>query len=37
MRKSIKIMAGTRVAAALLAVILFSVLTTQNIYKMEDS
>lgn len=37
MRKSIKIMAGTRVAAALLAVILFSILTTQNIYKMEDS
>ncbi len=37
MRKSIKIMAGTRVAAALLAVILFSVLTTQNIYKIEDS
>lgn len=37
MRKSIKIMAGTRVAAALLAVILFSVLTTQNIYRMEDS
>lgn len=37
MRKSIKIMAGTRVAAALLAVILFSVLTTQNIYKMEAS
>ncbi|MCX4324611.1 MAG: methyl-accepting chemotaxis protein [Lachnospiraceae bacterium] len=37
MRKSIKIMAGTRVVAALLAVILFSILTTQNIYKMEDS
>lgn len=37
MRKSIKIMAGTRVAAALLAVIIFSILTTQNIYKMEDS
>jgi len=30
-------MAGTRVVAALLAVILFSILTTQNIYKMEDS
>lgn len=37
MRKSIKIMAGTRVAAALLAVIVFSILTTQNIYKMEAS
>lgn len=37
MRKSIKIMAGTRVAAALLAVILSSVLTTRNIFKMEAS
>lgn len=37
MRKSIKIMAGVRVVAALLAVILFSVLTTKNIFSMEDS
>ena len=37
MRKSIKIMAGVRVVAALLAVMVFSILTTQNIYKMEDS
>lgn len=35
MRKSIKIMAGVRIAAALLAVVLFSLLTTQNIYRME--
>lgn len=37
MRKSIKIMAGTRVVAALLAVVLFSVLTTKNIFNMEES
>ena len=37
MRKSIKIMAGARVVAALLAVVLFSVLTTRNIYNMEAS
>lgn len=37
MRKSIKIMAGTRVVAALLAVIMFSVLTTKNIYNIETS
>lgn len=37
MRKSIKIMAGTRIAAALLAVVLFSLLTTKNIYNMEAS
>lgn len=37
MRKSIKIMAGVRIVAALLAVVLFSVLTTKNIFNMEDS
>ena len=37
MRKSIKIMAGVRVADALLAVMVFSVMTTKNIYNMEDS
>lgn len=37
MRKSIKIMAGVRVATALLAVMVFSVMTTKNIYNMEDS
>lgn len=37
MRKSIKIMAGVRVVAALLAVVLFSVLTTKNIFSMEAS
>ncbi|MDE5940255.1 MAG: CZB domain-containing protein [Lachnospiraceae bacterium] len=37
MRKSIKIMAGFRVAAALLAVVVFSVMTTKNIYNMEAS
>lgn len=37
MRKSIKIMAGTRIVAALLAVVLFSVLTTKNIFNMEAS
>ena len=37
MRKSIKIMAGTRVVAALLAVVLFSVLATKNIFNMEAS
>lgn len=37
MRKSIKIMAGTRVVAALLAVVLFSALTTKNIFNMEAS
>lgn len=35
MRKSIKIMAGVRIAAALLAVVLFSLLTTKNIYRMQ--
>lgn len=37
MRKSIKVMAGTRVVAALLAVVLFSVLTTKNIFNIEDT
>ncbi|MDE7247503.1 MAG: hypothetical protein K2N43_06420, partial [Lachnospiraceae bacterium] len=37
MRKSIKIMAGTRIVAALLAVVLFSFLTTKNIFNMEAS
>ncbi|MCM1267958.1 MAG: methyl-accepting chemotaxis protein [Bacteroidales bacterium] len=37
MRKSIKIMAGVRIVAALLAVVLFSLLTTRNIYRMEAS
>lgn len=37
MRKSIKIMAGIRVVAALLAVLLFSLLTTKNIFDMEVS
>lgn len=37
MRKSIKIMAGIRIVAALLAVVLFSVLTTKNIFGMEAS
>lgn len=37
MRKSIKIMVGGRVIAAFLAILLFSVLTTVNIMKMEDS
>lgn len=37
MRKSIKVMAGTRIVAALLAVVLFSLLTTKNIYRMEQS
>ncbi len=37
MRRSIKIMAGIRVAAALLAVVLFSLLTTKNIFNMEVS
>lgn len=37
MRKSIKVMAGVRVIAALLAVLAFSLLTTQNIFKMEES
>lgn len=37
MRKSIKIMVGIRVAAAFLAVLLFSALTTKNIMTMEDS
>lgn len=37
MRKSIKIMAGFRVVAALLAVVLFSVLTTKNIYNIKES
>lgn len=37
MRKSIKIMAGIRVVAALLAVLLFSLLTTKNIFNMEET
>ena len=37
MRKSIKIMAGVRVVAALLAVLLFSLLTTKNIFDVEAS
>lgn len=37
MRKSIKIMAGVRIVAALLAVVLFSLLTTKNIFRMEAS
>lgn len=37
MRKSIKVMVGSRVVAALLAVMLFSVLTTINILNMEAS
>ena len=37
MRKSIKIMVGVRVAAAFLAVMLFSVLITTSIMKMEES
>lgn len=37
MRKSIKIMAGARIVAALLAVVLFSLLTTKNIFTMEAS
>ncbi len=37
MRKSIKVMAGTRVVAALLAVVLFSVLTTKNIFNIEET
>ncbi|MCM1057981.1 MAG: methyl-accepting chemotaxis protein [Firmicutes bacterium] len=37
MRKSIKIMVGGRVAAAFLAVMLFSVLITTSIMRMEDS
>ena len=35
MRRSIKIMAGIRVVAALLAVLLFSLLTTQSIFNLE--
>ena len=37
MRKSIKVMVGIRVAAAFLAVLLFSALTTKNIMSMEAS
>lgn len=37
MRRSIKIMAGARIVAALLAVVLFSLLTTKNIFTMEAS
>lgn len=37
MRKSIKIMAGIRVTAALLAVLVFSVMTTKSIFSMEES
>lgn len=37
MRKSIKFMAGARVVAALLAIVLFSLLTTKNIFSMEVS
>ncbi len=37
MRKSIKVMVGIRVAAAFLAVMLFSVLITTSIMNMEDS
>lgn len=37
MRKSIKVMVGLRIAAAFLAIMLFSVLTTVNILNMEDS
>jgi len=37
MRKSIKVMAGTRIVAAVLAVVLFSLLTTKNILNMEAS
>lgn len=37
MRKSIKVMAGIRIVAAVLAVVLFSLLTTKNIYRMEAS
>lgn len=37
MRKSIKIMVGIRIAAAFIAVLLFSTLTTRNIINMERS
>lgn len=37
MRKSIKIMVGIRIAAAFIAILLFSTLTTRNIMRMEDS
>ncbi len=37
MRRSIKIMAGIRVVAALLAVLLFSLLTTQSIFNLETT
>ena len=37
MRKSVKIMVGTRVAAAFLSMMLFSVLTTRNIINMDRS
>lgn len=37
MRKSVKVMVGIRVAAAFLSVVLFSVLTTRNIMRMDDS
>lgn len=37
MRRSIKIMAGIRVVAVLLAVLLFSLLTTQSIFNLETT
>lgn len=37
MRKSVKLMVGTRVAAAFLSMVLFSVLTTKNIINMDRS
>lgn len=37
MRKSIKIMVGLRIAAAFIAILLFSTLTTRNIMRMESS
>ncbi|MCM1541135.1 MAG: methyl-accepting chemotaxis protein [Blautia sp.] len=37
MRKSVKLMVGTRVAAAFLSMVLFSVLTTKNIINMDHS
>ncbi|MCM1063231.1 MAG: methyl-accepting chemotaxis protein [Eubacterium sp.] len=37
MRKSVKLMVGTRVAAAFLSMVLFSVLTTKNIILMDRS
>ena len=37
MRKSVKLMVGTRVAAAFLSMMLFSVLTTTNIINVDHS